>query len=65
MKQQCNNCKFWLVESDTSICRRFPPKVITAPMRNAKNSDQIKVIAQFPPMQAHGWCGEHRDKELH
>lgn len=61
--EACSNCKFWLEESGETICRRFPPQVIPlprGPKEPVKSNPTVKLISQFPPMQPHGWCGEHK-----
>lgn len=53
MKQQCENCIFFLRDGDRDLglCRRFP-----CIWTNDKRG------FEFPVMKLGGWCGEYKQK---
>jgi len=54
--ETCNECKFFLAQSDSQgLCRRFPPKI--------HHYENGPTVSEFPPMLNEGWCGEHIEKE--
>lgn len=59
----CGNCHFWFNpdNSPVGLCRRHPPLPIMVGTQQMANG-QMNGITQscHPPMQAMGWCGEHR-----
>jgi hypothetical protein len=61
IKQECQSCRFWLLEpTGASWCRRFPatPFIQTNSIGGAMVGQG--VVATFVPMTAAGWCGEWR-----
>jgi hypothetical protein len=58
----CADCKFGFVVANnpaaSHVCRRFPPQIIVT----ERDKKGARWQAIFPPMQADGWCGEHKGK---
>lgn len=64
MQASCNNCVFWFkTDNGATICRRFPPFAEAPKVKFSPDGSQIEkyiALSFFPPMQADGWCGEHK-----
>lgn len=57
---RCETCKFFFVDGDTTMCRRFPPIPLALVATMKSISPEYRIHAQFPLMLPSGWCGEHQ-----
>ncbi len=64
----CKTCRFYVpntpVKDDPAkeidgACRRFPPNATAIPVPMPNGSLSIRLIADFPTVKEHAWCGEH------
>ena len=55
--ERCESCKFVFVDGPSMECHRNPPhgQVMIA-------NGQPQVVACFPPVQPHQYCGEFKSK---
>lgn len=53
----CGTCRFWLNTGLESVCRARRPCAMLLP---ASGFEGPRTVSFFPPMQATGWCGEHK-----
>jgi len=62
MKEQCSNCKYYLVNPEVCIsfgeCRRFPPQFKLESV--ARASYAINPMQGNPSVYSEYWCGEYR-----
>lgn len=63
MTESCQTCRYWLAPKvpegedatkHAGYCRKNPPVVLTG---------DKGISSSFPPIMAHGWCGEWSDKD--
>lgn len=66
MGSRCETCRFFYVDGDQYVCRRFPPTTILFEAKRERGApgsgiEGIQFVFQsvFPRMLASGWCGEH------
>ena len=62
VKQTCESCVFILPIKDgsyDSLCRRYPPSIVTNDGKPILRSD-----TKFPVVCKDGWCGEYREEEV-
>ena len=62
---ECANCRYWKREakdSDTGICRRYPPNIAHQEMY-MEDSDGYADYPVWPLTLDDEWCGEHSLKD--
>ncbi len=57
MADTCSTCRYFLVDGNSTICRRYPPYPLLIP---ASMVQAAGVLPLWPNPNAEAWCGEHR-----
>lgn len=59
---RCETCRFYFIDGDDSLCRRYPPQVILVPVTKARPPAEpvFPLQSRFPTMLPSGWCGEYQ-----
>lgn len=61
MADTCATCRYFLVEAQRTICRRYPPVAIVIP---ASMIEAARIMPLWPNPDPGAYCGEYRPAEV-